>query len=43
MYHTTQDKPVEVVYMYITIKSFLQKVFVQGPKSQNVKLIASTK
>jgi hypothetical protein len=34
MYNTTQDKPVESVYMYITIKSFLQKVYVQGPKSQ---------
>jgi hypothetical protein len=43
MYHTTQDKLVEAVHMYIMIKSFLQKVSVQRPKSQNVKLIASTK
>jgi hypothetical protein len=43
MYHTTQDKLVEVVYMYITIKIFLQKNSVQGPKFQNLKLVASTK
>jgi hypothetical protein len=27
MYYTTQNKPVEAAYMYITIKSFLQKNF----------------
>jgi hypothetical protein len=43
MYHTTQDKLIEVVYMYIMIKHFLQKAFVQGPKYQNVKPIDSTK
>jgi hypothetical protein len=43
MYNPTQNKLVEAIYMYIMIKSFLQKNFVQGSKSQNTKPIASTK
>jgi hypothetical protein len=43
MYNTTQDKPVEAVYMYITIKIFYKEFLSKDQNLKNTKPIASTK